>query len=119
MNKHEKINYIELSAKDLQATKAFFTAAFSWIFADYGPEYIAFSEEGINGGFYQSDLCSTTANGSTLVVFYSEDLNATLQKVTDAGGEILKPIFTFPGGSRFHFSEPSGSKFSIWSDKVV
>ena len=119
MNRHEKINYIELPAKDLQATKAFFTTVFSWTFTNYGPEYIAFSDEGVDGGFYQSDLCSTTANGSALVVFYSEDLNATLQKVVDAGGEILKPIFAFPGGSRFHFSEPSGNEFAIWSDKEV
>ena len=119
MNKHEKINYIELPAKDLQATKAFFTAVFSWTFADYGPEYIAFSDEGVDGGFYQSDLCSTMANGSALIIFYSEDLNATLQKVTQAGGEILKPIFAFPGGNRFHFSEPSGNEFAVWSDKAL
>ena len=119
MNQHEKINYIELPAKDLKATKAFFTRAFSWTFTDYGPEYIAFSDEGVDGGFYQSDLCSTTANGSALIVFYSEDLNATLQKVIDSGGEIVQPIFAFPGGSRFHFCEPSGNEFAIWSDKEL
>lgn len=119
MNKHEKINYIELPAKNLQATKAFFTEVFSWTFADYGAEYIAFSDEGVDGGFYQSDLYSTTVNGSALIVFYSEDLNATLQKVINAGGKIMKPIFAFPGGSRFHFSEPSGNEFAVWSDKVL
>ena len=119
MNKHEKINYIELPAKDLVATKAFFTQVFSWTFEDYGPEYIAFSDEGVDGGFYQSDQSSTTANGSALVVFYSEDLNATLQKVIDAGGKIVKPIFAFPGGSRFQFVEPSGNEFAVWSDKEL
>ena len=119
MNKHEKINYVELPSKDLEATKAFFTEAFSWTFTDYGPEYTAFSDEGLDGGFFHAPLASTTVNGSALIVFYSEDLNATLNKVTNAGGEILKPIFAFPGGSRFHFSEPSGNEFAVWSDKQI
>ncbi len=46
MNLHEKINYVELPAKDLEATKAFFQAVFGWSFVDYGPEYTSFSNKG-------------------------------------------------------------------------
>ena len=67
MNKHEKINYVEFPSKDIEATKHFFSAAFNWTFTDYGPEYTAFSNEGIDGGFFRSELESTTANGSALV----------------------------------------------------
>lgn len=42
MNEHEKINYVEFPARDLAKTKAFFTAAFSWEFEDFGPDYTAF-----------------------------------------------------------------------------
>ncbi len=42
MSEHEKINYIELPARNLQATKEFFAAVFGWSFVDYGPEYAAF-----------------------------------------------------------------------------
>jgi len=119
MNQHEKINYVELPSKNLESTKAFFTEVFSWNFTDYGPEYTAFSDEGLDGGFYLAPLASTTANGSALIVFYSQDLNATLTKVKNAGGEIVKPIFVFPGGSRFHFTEPSGNEFAVWSDKEL
>lgn len=116
MNIHEKLNYVEFAAKDLEATKAFFKAVFAWEFTDYGPEYTAFADEGLDGGFFKADLNSSTNNGAALLVFYSKDLESTLDKVTQAGGTIVKPIFDFPGGRRFHFAEPSGNEFAVWSD---
>lgn len=116
MNEHEKINYIEFPARDLQSTKEFFREAFGWSFQDFGPEYSAFANEGIDGGFFKSELSSSTKNGAALVVFYSKDLEATQVKVENASGIIVKPIFSFPGGRRFHFTEPSGNEFAVWSD---
>lgn len=116
MNQHEKINYVELPAKDLAATKAFFESVFGWSFTDYGPEYTSFENQGLNGGFFQSDLASSTEKGAALIVFYSDQLEATLAKVEKAGGSILKPIYSFPGGRRFHFTEPSGNEFAVWGE---
>lgn len=116
MNEHGKINYVEFPARDLVATKAFFEAAFGWSFVDYGPEYTAFSDQGIHGGFYKSDLAASRAAGSALLVFYSDDLEQTLSDVEKAGGQIVKPIFSFPGGRRFHFSEPSGNELAVWGE---
>jgi len=116
MNLHEKINYVEFHAKDLPATKAFFQAAFGWSFVDYGPEYTAFSNQGLDGGFFKSDLVSSPQKGAALVIFYSNQLEATLAKVEKAGGSIVRPIFSFPGGRRFHFTEPSGNEFAVWSE---
>lgn len=111
-----KINYIELPARDLNATKQFFTAAFGWGFVDYGPEYAAIENAGLDGGFYQSDKHCLTDNGSALVVLYSADLEDTLERVVSCGGEIVKDIFAFPGGRRFHFADPSGNEYAVWSD---
>lgn len=116
MNEHEKLNYVEFPARDLRATKAFFEQVFGWSFEDFGPEYCAFSNQGINGGFYLSDLVATTAKGSALLVFYSQELETTLAKIESADGKVSKPIFAFPGGRRFHFTEPSGNEFAVWSD---
>ena len=118
MNEHEKINYVEFPAKDIQKTKDFFSQAFGWSFQDFGPEYSAFSNQGIDGGFYKADLSSSANNGAALIVFYSQDLEATQTKIEKANGIIVKPIFTFPGGRRFHFTEPSGNEFAVWSDKM-
>ena len=111
-----KINYVELPAKDIEAAKDFFTTVFGWSFIDYGPEYTTFSNEGIDGGFFRSDLSSSTENGSALVVFYSKKLEKTQIKIENAGGIIIKPIFSFPGGRRFHFVDPNGNEYAIWSD---
>jgi len=113
---HEKINYVEWPSANLSATKAFFQEVFSWKFTDYGPEYTSFNNEGVDGGFYAEDKCSVSDKGGALVVFYSKDLAKTLAKIQAAGGTISKPIFNFPGGARFHFTEPSGNEFAVWSD---
>lgn len=115
-NSHEKINYVELAANNLEATKTFFQSAFGWAFVDYGPEYTAFSNQGLDGGFYQAPLTSTTSNGGALIVFYSDALEETQAKVKKAGGVIVKPIFSFPGGRRFQFTEPSGNEFAVWGE---
>ena len=116
MNAHEKIDYVEFPARDIDATKRFFTAVFGWSFVDYGPEYTAFANEGLDGGFFQSDLTVSTETGSALIVFYSLDLERTQAKIASAGGSIIKPIFSFPGGRRFHFSDPNGNEYAVWSD---
>jgi len=116
MNVHEKINYVEYPARNLAATKAFFEAAFGWAFVDYGPEYAAFSDQGLDGGFFRADLAASTDKGSALIVFYSKRLEETLGNVERAGGKVVKPIFKFPGGRRFHFTEPSGNEFAVWGE---
>ena len=116
MNEHEKINYVEFPARNIEATKAFFTAAFGWSFVDYGPGYIAFADEGLDGGFFQSDLSASTEKGSALIVFYSDDLEQTQAKIENAGGAIIRPIFSFPGGRRFHFADPNGNEYAVWSE---
>ena len=115
MNSHEKMNYVEFPAKNLEATKVFFQSAFGWAFVDYGPDYVAFSDQGLDGGFFKSDLSAKTENGSALIVFYSEELEKTQAKIERARGKIVKAIFSFPGGRRFHFIEPSGNEFAVWS----
>lgn len=117
MNIHGKMNYVEFHAKDIPATKAFFGKVFGWEFVDYGPEYTSFSDEGLDGGFFQSDLASSADNGAALIVFYSAELEETLAAVQGADGTISRNIFTFPGGRRFHFLDPNGNEFAVWSEK--
>jgi predicted enzyme related to lactoylglutathione lyase len=117
MPAHEKINYVEFPSRDLEATKRFYSHSLGWEFTDFGPDYTAFSGAGLDGGFFRADLAASTANGSALIVLYSENLEQTQQKIEAAGGVIAKPISRFPGGRRFHFTEPSGNEFAAWSDQ--
>jgi predicted enzyme related to lactoylglutathione lyase len=117
MNKHEKISYVEFPAKDLVGTKKFYSEVFGWSFVDYGPEYCAIQEAGLDGGFYKSELKSSTQTGSVLVILFSEKLESTQANIESAGGKIVKSIFEFPGGRRFHFADPSGNELAVWSEK--
>jgi predicted enzyme related to lactoylglutathione lyase len=110
-----KLDYIELSAigATLDSAKAFYSAAFGWSFTDYGPTYAGFYE-GLDGGF-QAD--ASEAPRVPLPILYSDDLVATLAAVENAGGILLKPIFSFPGGRRFHFRDPAGNEIAVWSEQ--
>ena len=111
--KNNHINYIEFKANDLERIKTFYTEVFGWVFTDYGPGYTAFSDSGLEGGFEKTD--ETIKNG-VLVVLYHNDLNAIKAKVEAFGARISKPIFSFPGGSRFQFIDPSGNELAVWCD---
>jgi predicted enzyme related to lactoylglutathione lyase len=117
MNEHEKINYLEFPSKNLDVTKKFYSDVFGWSFLDYGPEYCAIQNGGLDGGFYKSELVSKTDSGSVLVVIFSNELEATERKISQFGGEIVKEIFQFPGGRRFHFVDPTGNELAVWSEK--
>jgi uncharacterized protein len=111
----QKIDYIELPAANFDAIEAFYALAFGWTFTSYGDEYHAFNDGQLDGGFYKSDLVSSTSTGAALVVIYAEDLEATCERVVASGGRVCREIFSFPGGRRFHFLDPHGNELAVWS----
>jgi uncharacterized protein len=117
MTAENKIDYIEIPAKDLQAVQGFFESLFGWEFESYGPDYCSFNDGRIAGGFYRSDARATVDGGSVLVVFYNADLDAAVARVKQAGGRITREIYSFPGGRRFHFEDPSGNEYATWSEQ--
>jgi predicted enzyme related to lactoylglutathione lyase len=112
-----KIDYVELPAADFDSQQRFFEAVFNWSFTSYGEQYHAFTDGNIDGGFYKSDLISNSDAGATLVIFYALDLAEVERNVLEAGGKIKTPVFDFPGGQRFHFTDPHGNEYAVWSDQ--
>ena len=110
-----KIDYVELPASDFDAVEAFYKKVFNWTFEDYGPEYRAFSDGKLDGGFYRSSKVSTAEGGAPLIIVYADDLEAVEVTVRAAGGAIVKPIFSFPGGRRFQFTDPHGNELAVWT----
>ena len=108
------INYIEFKAKDLVKIKTFYQQCFNWTFQDYGPDYIAFSDSGLLGGFERSE--QAPINGA-LVVLYHDTLEEISAIIVRNKGIISEDIFSFPGGRRFHFIDPAGNELAVWSDK--
>lgn len=109
-----RIDYIEFSVRSVADAKRFYGRIFDWTFEDYGPDYASFHDGRLAGGF---QTAAVVTPGGPLVVIYASDLEAMEQRITAAGGRIVRPIFSFPGGRRFHFADPSGNELAVWSDK--
>jgi predicted enzyme related to lactoylglutathione lyase len=107
-----RIDYVEFPASALPAVKDFYAGAFGWTFVDFGPDYAAFEGAGLDGGFSADP---TEAPAKPLVVLYAHDLEAMAAKVVAAGAAITRPIFSFPGGRRFHFRDPGGNELAVWT----
>ncbi len=109
-----RIDYLEFGATDLSAVKRFYADVFGWQLTDYGPDYTSFVDGRLSGGFHRAESVSA---GGPLVVIFATELEAMAAKVARAGGRIVRPIFDFPGGRRFHFVDPAGNELAIWSDR--
>ena len=111
-----QVDYIEFHATDIERTKSFYKAVFGWKFEDYGPDYTSFMDGRLAGGFTTEGPPSPKG---PLVVIYSSNLEPLKDKIVSAGGTIVKEIFSFPGGRRFHFCDTNGNELAVWSDVGV
>ncbi|MEG2804358.1 VOC family protein [Stenotrophomonas sp.] len=114
--RERRLDYVEFASTDPAASRAFFTEVFGWSFVDYGPDYTAFDDGRLQGGFFRGTP-GTTAAGASLLVIYADVLAPVLAAVTAHGGVVVKPVFSFPGGSRFQFIEPGGNELAVWSER--
>ena len=112
-SEHHRIDYIELTVTDMAEAKRFYTAAFGWSFNDYGPDYAGIQGSSREVGGLRRD--SSVQRGGPLVVLFSTDLEESLAAVREAGGSIVTDPFDFPGGRRFHFTDPSGNELAVWA----
>ena len=116
MSENLKVDYVEWPARDFDAVQAFYAQVFGWTFTDYGPDYRAFTDGRLEGGFYKAEQQSSTTSGAALVIIYALDLEQARGAVVAAGGTLVKDIFSFPGGRRFQFTDPNGNQLAVWSD---
>ena len=109
-----RVDYLELPATDVAAARRFYEQAFGWLFTDYGPDYTSFVDGRLAGGFTTG---RPMTRGGALVVLFALDLADAERRVRDAGGAVVTPAYDFPGGRRFHFTDPSGNELAAWSDR--
>lgn len=109
-----RVDYIEFPAADIEETKKFYSEVFGWAFTDYGSDYTSFKDGRLAGGFV---LTPEVPRGGPLVVVYSTSLEQIEARVRESGGRIVREAFEFPGGRRFHFTDPSGNELAVWSDR--
>ncbi len=117
MSRERRIDYVEFASSDPAASRAFFEKVFDWSFVDYGSDYTAFDDGRLQGGFFRGQPQRASDSGAPLLVLYADELAPVEAAVRDAGGEIVRPVFSFPGGSRFQFVEPGGNELAVWSER--
>jgi predicted enzyme related to lactoylglutathione lyase len=118
-HRHHAIDYIELPVDDVAAAKAFYAAAFGWSFTDYGPEYAGIqhpAEAGQEVGGLNGAGPGGPRGAGPFVLLYSTDLDASAAAVTAAGGTVTEGPYAFPGGRRFHFTDPAGNALGVWAE---
>jgi len=113
IDRDRRVDYVEFGSTDIAATKHFYTTVFGWTFTDYGPEYTSFDDGRLTGGFHKVE---TIGAGGALIVIYAAELERVEAAIRAQECEIVKEIFSFPGGRRFHFADPSGNELAVWSD---
>lgn len=116
MSAENKIDYVEIPVTDLNRAREFFSSMFGWSFEEWGDEYMSFNDGRLDGGFRLAP--KPAASAGVLLVFYSENLERDVDRVKALGAEISQAIFAFPGGRRFHFIDPVGNEFAIWSSNL-
>ncbi|QHN05186.1 VOC family protein [Granulicella sp. WH15] len=106
-----KIAYFELPSTNVSALKEFYGQLFGWTFQDYGDDYAAVENGGLEGGFNGDPASKSKA---PMVIVETADIRTTLKRVQEAGSTITMQIFAYPGGQRFHFLDPSGNELAIF-----
>lgn len=114
---HHGLSYIEIGVSDLNATRAFYGAAFGWEFNDYGPAYSGIKAPDGSGEVGGLNPNAAPSSDGPLVLLFSEDLDATVRAVTAAGGTIAAGPYDFPGGRRFEFIDPSGNRLGVYAQE--
>jgi predicted enzyme related to lactoylglutathione lyase len=116
MRPNNRIDYVEIPVTDVPKARAFFEAMFGWEFQAWGDDYLSFNDGRLDGGIRKADVVAPASG--VLLVFYSDDLERDVARVQELGGSISQEIFPFPGGRRFHFTDPVGTEFAIWSEST-
>jgi hypothetical protein len=108
------MDYVEFVVHDIARTKAFYGAIFGWAFIDYGSGYTSFTDNGLGGGFMTQ---GSPSPGGPLMVFHVDDLEAAFARAKSARAEIIRPIYSFPGGRRFEFKDPDRYEIAAWTQE--
>jgi len=116
MSKHP-IVHVEFSAHDREAAGKFYSDVFGWKVQQV-PEmnYATFEAEGGPGGGF-NPVSDNYPAGTVAVYIQTDDIDATLAKITAAGGKVLVPKSEIPNTGWFaFFSDPTGNQVALYTD---
>jgi predicted enzyme related to lactoylglutathione lyase len=117
-HRHHALDYVEISVTDVGEARKFYSSAFGWVFNEYGPDYAGIQDPAQPGAEVGGlARASHVRQGGPLILLFSDDLDASASAVVAAGGRITNGPYDFPGGRRFHFTDPSGNELGVWAER--
>lgn len=115
------IVHIEIPAKDRKEAMKFYGALFDWETEEY-PEmmYATFASGSVGGGFSPvgdfPEMNLSTNVGDVLLHIESEDIEADLARIGEAGGKTVLPKTDIPGIGWFAvFEDPTGNHLALFT----
>ena len=109
------IDYIEIAVDDVARAKAFYGQALGWTFNDYGPDYAGIQDPRTGGEFGGLNPQPIASRGEgVLALIRTDDADAALASVLEAGGRVQAVMHDYPGGRRFTFADPSGNVLGVY-----
>ena len=111
-----KICYLEIPASDVDASAAFYEAAFGWSLRRRGDGEIAFDDAvGEVSGTWVTGR-EPQRPGITVHIMVA-DVNAAVARIVERGGEVVTPVTALGEGEAYAtFRDPAGNELGVYQD---
>lgn len=112
--------WAEIPVTDLAKAKAFYGAVtgYAMIDQDMGPNRTAVfaytGDGGVAGHLYEGRPASA-GTGPTVHLAVSGTTEEAMQRVRDAGGQVVSPVIDIPAGRFAYCLDPDGNSFGVFA----
>lgn len=114
-----KICYIEIPAFDISLSVIFYGKVFGWNIRERGDKTISFDDAvGEVSGVWVTGRPPASEPG-LLIYIMVDDVAATMEKITAAGGEIAQPIGADAPEITARFRDPTGNVFGLSAARIM
>lgn len=124
-NPNYHVVWAEIPVTDLEAARQFYGAVMKAelsIFREGPNPMVFFPREDQSGGHSAHIYEGTPAPagvGPTIHLLTPDDLEATADRVVEAGGKVLSPPIEIPEGSFIYTTDPDGNSIGWWQPKAA
>ena len=113
-----KICYLEIPAQDIQRSAEFYSQAFGWKTRTRSDGHVAFDDGvgEVSGSWAQGR--KPMSEVGLLIYIMVDDMQATLARVTAAGGAIVQPVGADAPEITARFRDPGGNVIGIYQQRA-
>lgn len=108
------VNYFEIGTPNSEASRKFYGELFDWQIADIPKGGYGMIDVDRGGMWDTAEI-----GGGSWAIFYVqvEDVEATVRKAVELGGEVIMPLTSNPQLEFAHLIDNNGHRFGVWKPK--